>query len=198
MTLDFDAPSAFAMTTGSGSSAVRRAPTHRRSLSSPADAFASSALANSLLTNDDGRQLNYYNHHHQEFNDDEEDEDEDVIDWDRAPMDVKELATRDPKRARRILANRLSAARSKARKVARANALARALEALTREEEALERERERLTRDVATLGAENSALEMMIFSDGGGGRGSGRGGVGGVRADCADDRGDARERERVQ
>jgi len=27
---------------------------------------------------------------------------------------------------------------------------------------------------VATLGAENSALEMMIFSDGGGGRGSGR------------------------
>ena len=172
MTLDIDAPSAFAMTTGSGSSAVRRAPTHRRSLSSPADAFASSALANSLLTNDDGRQLDYYNHHHHEFNDDEEDEDEDVIDWDRAPMDVKELATRDPKRARRILANRLSAARSKARKVARANALARALDALTREEEALERERERLTRDVATLVAENSALEMIIFSDGGGGRGS--------------------------
>lgn len=171
MTLDIDAPSAFAMTTGSGSSAVRRAPTHRRSLSSPADAFASSALANSLLTNDVGQQLDYYNqHHHHEFNDD--DEDEEVIDWDRAPMDVKELATRDPKRARRILANRLSAARSKARKVARANALARALDALTREEEALERERERLTRDVATLGAENSALEMMIFSDGGGGRGS--------------------------
>ena len=170
MTLDIDAPSAFAMTTGSGSSAVRRAPTHRRSLSSPADAFASSALANSLLTNDDGRQLDYYNHHHHEFNDD--DEDEEVIDWDRAPMDVKELATRDPKRARRILANRLSAARSKARKVARANALARALDALTREEEALERERERLTRNVATLGAENSALEMMIFSDGSGGRGS--------------------------
>lgn len=159
------------MTTGLGSSAVRRAPTHRRSLSSPADAFASSALANSLLTNDVGQQLDYYNqHHHHEFNDD--DEDEEVIDWDRAPMDVKELATRDPKRARRILANRLSAARSKARKVARANALARALDALTREEEALERERERLTRDVATLGAENSALEMMIFSDGGGGRGS--------------------------
>lgn len=159
------------MTTGLGSSAVRRAPTHRRSLSSPADAFASSALANSLLTNDVGQQLDYYNqHHHHEFNDD--DEDEDVIDWDRAPMDVKELATRDPKRARRILANRLSAARSKARKVARANALARALDALTREEEALERERERLTRDVATLGAENSALEMMIFSDGSGGRGS--------------------------
>jgi len=159
------------MTTGSGSSAVRRAPTHRRSLSSPADAFASSALANSLLTNDVGQQLDYYNQHHRhEFNDD--DEDEDVIDWDRAPMDVKELATRDPKRARRILANRLSAARSKARKVARANALARALDALTREEEALERERERLTRDVATLGAENSALEIMIFSDGGGGRGS--------------------------
>lgn len=159
------------MTTGLGSSAVRRAPTHRRSLSSPADAFASSALANSLLTNDVGQQLDYYNqHHHHEFNDD--DEDEEVIDWDRAPMDVKELATRDPKRARRILANRLSAARSKARKVARANALARALDALTREEEALERERERLTRDVATLGAENSALEMMIFSDGSGGRGS--------------------------
>ena len=166
------------MTTGSGSSAVRRAPTHRRSLSSPADAFASSALANSLLTNDVGQQLDYYNqqhHHHHEFNDD--DEDEDVIDWDRAPMDVKELATRDPKRARRILANRLSAARSKARKVARASALARALEALTREEDALERERERLSAVVATLGVENSALEMMMYADVvGGGDGGERGG----------------------
>ena len=151
---------------------------HRRSLSSPADAFASFALADSLLTNHHHhhhRHLQALHHHHQ-F-DDESGANEDEIDWDRAPMDVKELATRDPKRARRILANRLSAARSKARKVARASALARALEALTREEDALERERERLSAVVATLGVENSALEMMMYADVvGGGDGGERGG----------------------
>ena len=150
---------------------------HRRSLSSPADAFASFALADSLLTNHHHHHHHLQAlHHHHQF-DDESGANEDEIDWDRAPMDVKELATRDPKRARRILANRLSAARSKARKVARASALARALEALTREEDALERERERLSAVVATLGVENSALEMMMYADVvGGGDGGERGG----------------------
>ena len=150
---------------------------HRLSLSSPADAFASFALADSLLTNHHHHHHHLQAlHHHHQF-DDESGANEDEIDWDRAPMDVKELATRDPKRARRILANRLSAARSKARKVARASALARALEALTREEDALERERERLSAVVATLGVENSALEMMMYADVvGGGDGGERGG----------------------
>lgn len=93
---------------------------------------------------------------------------------DDAPLDVRELAMRDPKRARRVLANRQSAARSKERKAAYMMTLEKRLGELVAAEEALEVERDALMRDVATLGAENTALEMLLFEHGVDANGSGR------------------------
>lgn len=80
---------------------------------------------------------------------------------DEIPMDVKEIALTDPKRARRILANRQSAARSKERKLQYLNELETRAAALGMEENSLREEEEELRRLVAALGAENSAMEMF-------------------------------------
>lgn len=80
---------------------------------------------------------------------------------DEIPMDVKEIALTDPKRARRILANRQSAARSKERKLQYLNELETRAAALRMEENTLREEEEELRRLVAALGAENSAMEMF-------------------------------------
>jgi len=80
---------------------------------------------------------------------------------DEIPMDVKEIALTDPKRARRILANRQSAARSKERKLQYLNELETRAAALGVEENTLRKEEEELRRLVAALGAENSAMEMF-------------------------------------
>lgn len=80
---------------------------------------------------------------------------------DEIPMDVKEIALTDPKRARRILANRQSAARSKERKLQYLNELETRAAALGMEENTLREEEEELRRLVAALGAENSAMEMF-------------------------------------
>jgi len=78
------------------------------------------------------------------------------------PMDIQRIALRDPKKAKRILANRISAARSKERKVAHRLMLERKARELEEEEKRLTVELAILTRVVATLGAENSALDMLI------------------------------------
>ena len=80
---------------------------------------------------------------------------------DEIPMDVREIALTDPKRARRILANRQSAARSKERKLRYLNGLETRAAVLEAEESALREEEEELRRLVAALGAENSAMEMF-------------------------------------
>lgn len=80
---------------------------------------------------------------------------------DEIPMDVKEIALMDPKRARRILANRQSAARSKERKLQYLNELETRAAALWMEENTLREKEEELRRLVAALGAENSAMEMF-------------------------------------
>ena len=80
---------------------------------------------------------------------------------DEIPMDVREIALTDPKRARRILANRQSAARSKERKLRYLNGLETRAAVLEAEESALREEEEELKRLVAALGAENSAMEMF-------------------------------------
>jgi hypothetical protein len=77
-------------------------------------------------------------------------------------MDIQRIALRDPKKAKRILANRISAARSKERKVAHRLMLERKARELEEEEKRLTVELAILTRVVATLGAENSALDMLI------------------------------------
>lgn len=78
------------------------------------------------------------------------------------PVDVREIALRDPKRARRILANRQSAARSKERKQRYVQSLNERFATLEEEEKALIMEAEALATAVATMGAENSALVMML------------------------------------
>lgn len=101
---------------------------------------------------------------------------------DEIPMDVKEIALTDPKRARRILANRQSAARSKERKLQYLNELETRAAALGVEENTLRKEEEELRRLVAALGAENSAMEMFATttntsvntSNGNGGEGASR------------------------
>jgi hypothetical protein len=75
---------------------------------------------------------------------------------------VRELAMQDPKRAKRILANRLSAARSKERKTRYVKGLEKKLNELEECERTLILERERMATAVATLAAENSALQMMM------------------------------------
>ena len=80
---------------------------------------------------------------------------------DEIPMDVREIALTDPKRARRILANRQSAARSKERKLRYLSGLETRAAVLEAEESALREEEEELKRLVAALGAENSAMEMF-------------------------------------
>ena len=80
---------------------------------------------------------------------------------DEIPMDVREIALTDPKRARRILANRQSAARSKERKLRYLKGLETRAAVLEAEESALREEEEELRRLVAALGAENSAMEMF-------------------------------------
>lgn len=77
------------------------------------------------------------------------------------PVDVREIALRDPKRARRILANRQSAARSKERKQRYVQSLNERFATLEEEEKALIMEAEALATAVA-MGAENSALAMML------------------------------------
>ena len=84
---------------------------------------------------------------------------------DEIPMDVKEIALTDPKRARRILANRQSAARSKERKLQYLNELETRAAALGMEENTLREEEEELRRLVAALGAENSAMEMFATTN---------------------------------
>lgn len=136
-------------------------PTHRRSLSVPVDPRTADALERALRRNAvdesgasargdaDARAVTH-----------------DMLFDDDAPLDVRELAMRDPKRARRVLANRQSAARSKARKAAYAAALEKRLGDLIAAEETLEMERDALMRDVVMLGAENTALEMLLFEHG--------------------------------
>jgi hypothetical protein len=68
----------------------------------------------------------------------------------------------DPKRAKRILANRLSAARSKERKTRYVKGLEKKRSELEECERALIVERERMVTAMATLAAENSALQMML------------------------------------
>ena len=78
------------------------------------------------------------------------------------PVDLREIALRDPKRARRILANRQSAARSKQRKQRYVQSLNERFATLEEEEKALIMKAEALTTAVATMRAENSALAMML------------------------------------
>lgn len=139
-----------------------RSRTHRRSLSTPIDAFASIDLARALTQTRSGDGSSAPSPA------DEENDTAQMVDAldDNAPLDVRELAMRDPKRARRILANRQSAARSKERKVAYMSALEQRVAELAREEAELEREREELTREMATLGAENEALAMFMYDGG--------------------------------
>jgi len=66
------------------------------------------------------------------------------------PVDVREIALRDPKRARRILANRQSAARSKERKQRYVQSLNERFATLEEEEKALIMEAEALATAVAT------------------------------------------------
>jgi hypothetical protein len=136
---------------------------HRRSLSTPVDVLASSALQRAL-----DRARDRHGGDDAPSRSDSLFGDEDAmahamaIDLDDAPLDVRELAMRDPKRAKRILANRLSAARSKERKTRYVKGLEKKLNELEECERTLILERERMATAVATLAAENSALQMMM------------------------------------
>ncbi|CAN6438986.1 unnamed protein product [Victoria cruziana] len=87
-----------------------------------------------------------------------------VIDTKKAmPADkLAELALLDPKRAKRILANRQSAARSKERKIRYTNELERKVQTLQTEATTLSAQLTLLQRDTTGLTAENKELKLRL------------------------------------
>ncbi|KAI4348074.1 hypothetical protein L6164_008835 [Bauhinia variegata] len=79
-----------------------------------------------------------------------------------APDKLAELALIDPKRAKRILANRQSAARSKERKIRYTNELERKVQTLQTEATNLSAQVTMLQRDTSGLTAENKELKMRL------------------------------------
>lgn len=78
------------------------------------------------------------------------------------PERLAELALIDPKRAKRILANRQSAARSKERKVRYTNELERKVQTLQTEATTLSAQVTMLQRDTTGLTAENKELKLRL------------------------------------
>ncbi|XP_061341633.1 transcription factor VIP1-like [Gastrolobium bilobum] len=79
-----------------------------------------------------------------------------------APEKLAELSLIDPKRAKRILANRQSAARSKERKVRYTNELERKVQTLQTEATNLSAQLTILQRDTTELTTENKELKMRL------------------------------------
>ncbi|KAK3426215.1 hypothetical protein EUGRSUZ_F02715 [Eucalyptus grandis] len=79
-----------------------------------------------------------------------------------APDRLAELALIDPKRAKRILANRQSAARSKERKIRYTNELERKVQTLQTEATTLSAQVTLLQRDTTGLTAENKELKLRL------------------------------------
>ncbi|KAK7315221.1 hypothetical protein VNO77_33758 [Canavalia gladiata] len=79
-----------------------------------------------------------------------------------APDKLAELALIDPKRAKRILANRQSAARSKERKIRYTSELERKVQTLQTEATNLSAQLTMLQRDTTDLTAENKELKMRL------------------------------------
>ncbi|KAK1435530.1 hypothetical protein QVD17_01295 [Tagetes erecta] len=79
-----------------------------------------------------------------------------------APDKLKELALIDPKRAKRILANRQSAARSKERKVKYTSELERKVQTLQNEATTLSTQVTMLQRDTTGLTSENKELKLRL------------------------------------
>ncbi|GKU90644.1 hypothetical protein SLEP1_g4614 [Rubroshorea leprosula] len=79
-----------------------------------------------------------------------------------APDRLAELALIDPKRAKRILANRQSAARSKERKIRYTNELERKVQTLQTEATSLSAQVTLLQRDTTGLTAENKELKLRL------------------------------------
>ncbi|XP_028763844.1 transcription factor VIP1 [Neltuma alba] len=79
-----------------------------------------------------------------------------------APDKLAELALVDPKRARRILANRQSAARSKERKIRYTNELERKVQTLQNEATNLSAQVTMLQRDTTGLTNENKELKLRL------------------------------------
>lgn len=78
------------------------------------------------------------------------------------PDRLAELSLIDPKRAKRILANRQSAARSKERKVRYANELERKVQTLQTEATTLSAQVTLLQRDTTVITAENKELKIRL------------------------------------
>nr|CAD1836804.1 unnamed protein product [Ananas comosus var. bracteatus] len=79
-----------------------------------------------------------------------------------APGKLAELALIDPKRAKRILANRQSAARSKERKIRYTSELERKVQTLQTEATTLSAQVTLLQRDTTGLNAENRELKLRL------------------------------------
>lgn len=79
-----------------------------------------------------------------------------------APEKLAELALSDPQKAKRILANRQSAARSKERKVRYTSELERKVQTLQAEATTLSTQVTKLQRDTTGLTAENKELTMRL------------------------------------
>lgn len=79
-----------------------------------------------------------------------------------APDKLAELALIDPKRAKRILANRQSAARSKERKIRYTSELERKVQTLQTEATNLSAQLTMLQRDTTDLTAENKELKLRL------------------------------------
>nr|GEV27466.1 transcription factor VIP1-like [Tanacetum cinerariifolium] len=79
-----------------------------------------------------------------------------------APEKLAELALTDPKRAKRILANRQSAARSKERKIRYTGELERKVQTLQNEATTLSTQVTMLQRDTTGLTSENKELKLRL------------------------------------
>ncbi|PRQ24754.1 putative transcription factor bZIP family [Rosa chinensis] len=152
----------------SSSSGPSAAAAHFRSLSVDSDFFDGLALAGDAGGKEvvGGKRAGGGHHRHSNSMDGSFDSELslDGLKKSITPDKLAELSLIDPKRAKRILANRQSAARSKERKVRYANELERKVQTLQTEATTLSAQVTLLQRDTTAITAENKELKIRLQS----------------------------------
>ncbi|KAM1481883.1 hypothetical protein ACFXTO_034257 [Malus domestica] len=140
---------------------------HLRSLSVDSDFFDGLGLGDSGREVSGGQRSGSHHRHSSSMDGSSFDADSSVMTLNGfkksvAPERLAELSLIDPKRAKRILANRQSAARSKERKVRYTNELERKVQTLQTEATTLSAQVTLLQRDTTVITAENKELKLRL------------------------------------
>ncbi|KAK6940012.1 Basic-leucine zipper domain [Dillenia turbinata] len=138
---------------------------HFRSLSVDADFFEGLGFSAGGVDGGDGGKVTARHRHSNSMDGSSSSEVESVMNGVKkamAPDKLAELALIDPKRAKRILANRQSAARSKERKIRYTSELERKVQTLQTEATTLSAQITLLQRDTTGLTSENKELKLRL------------------------------------